>query len=244
MKVELRNVSEIKPYAHNPRVNDQAIAAVPASIREFGFRQPIVLDEEGTIVVGDTRFKAALSLGLHQVPVHVATGLSPAQLKAYRLADNQTATLSEWNFDFLAQELLDLQRLDFDLDPIGFSTDELGQLMNPDPLQGLTDPDEIPAPPDVPITQPGDLWALDNHRLLCGDAGKTEDVDRLLDGAAVHLVHTDPPYGVGVEPRSNNAIASGLSSFAGAKHHQRFDAARHPEKAQPTTKKMRAKTDP
>src|SRR5262249_21196612 len=134
VKVELRNVSEIKPYAHNPRLNDQAVAAVAASIREFGFRQPIVLDEEGTIVVGDTRFKAALSLGLQQVPVHVATGLSPAQLKAYRLADNQTATLSEWNFDFLAQELLDLQRLDFDLDPIGFSMDELSRLINSGPL--------------------------------------------------------------------------------------------------------------
>jgi DNA modification methylase len=107
--------------------------------------------------------------------------------------------------------------------------------------EGLTDPDAIPEPPDEAVTQSGDLWLLGKHRLLCGDSSKAEDVDRLLEGAAIQLVNTDPPYNVRVEPRSNNAIAAGLSSFQGATHHQGLDLARHPEKSQPTTKKLRAK---
>ena len=113
---------------------------------------------------------------------------------------------------------------------------------------GLTDPDDVPEPPDEPVTQSGDRWILGDHRLLCGDSSKAEDVDRLLDGAPVHLVNTDPPYNVAVEPRSNNAIAAGNSSFPVAKpksrHHQAFDLARHPEKAKPTTKKLRPKDRP
>jgi len=104
--------------------------------------------------------------------------------------------------------------------------------------------DEVPAPPDEATTKPGDLWILGEHRLLCGDSIKPEDVDRLLDGATIHLVNTDPPYNVKVEPRSNNAIAAGLSSFAGPKHHQSLDLARHPEKSKPTGKKLRAKDRP
>jgi DNA modification methylase len=104
--------------------------------------------------------------------------------------------------------------------------------------------DEVPAPPDEAITQPGDLWTLGDHRLLCGDSSKPEDVDRLLDGATIHLVNTDPPYNVKVEPRSNNAIAAGLSSFSGPKHHQSLDLARHPEKSKPTGKQLRAKDRP
>jgi len=102
----------------------------------------------------------------------------------------------------------------------------------------------IPEPPDAAKTKPGDLWLLGNHRLLCGDSGKPKDVDRLLAGAAIHVVNTDPPYNVQVEPRSNNAISSGLSSFAGTKHHQRFDVNRHPKKSKPTSKKMRARDRP
>jgi DNA modification methylase len=109
---------------------------------------------------------------------------------------------------------------------------------------GQTDPDDVPAPPDEAITQPGDLWILGNHRLLCGDSSKAEDVDRLLDGAKIHLVNTDPPYNVKVEPRSNNAIAAGLSSFQASTHHQKMDVARHPGKAKPTGKKLRAKDRP
>jgi DNA modification methylase len=243
MQVELRPITSIKPYPGNPRHNDDAVDAVAKSIREFGFRQPIVVDEEGVIVVGDTRYKAALKLGLETVPVHVAEGLTPAQLKAYRIADNQTAGLSEWNYELLPIELSELQSLDYDLGLLGFDQDQLARLLNPGLKDGLCDPDDVPAPPDEATTRPGELWILGNHRLLCGDASKTEDVDRLLDGAAIHLVNTDPPYNVRVEPRSNNAIAAGLSSF-GTTHHQKLDVVRHPEKAKPTDKKLRAKDRP
>ena len=215
MHVEMRPIHTIFPYEHNPRHNDAAVHAVAESLREFGFRQPVVVDEDGVIIVGHTRFKAALKLGMEPVPVHVAVGLSPAQARAYRIADNQTATMSSWDDDKLPLELMGLQEMGFDLDLTGFSGDELLRLLGSDTNEGLTDPDAVPEPPDEAITQPGYLWVLGKHRLLCGDAGKPEDLDRLLDGAAVHLVNTDPPYNVKVEPRSNNAIAAGLSSFAG-----------------------------
>jgi DNA modification methylase len=213
MLVEERPIDSIRPYLNNPRHNDAAVDAVAASIREFGFRQPVVVDEDGVIIVGHTRYKAALKLGLATVPVHVAVGLSPAQAKAYRVADNKTATLSTWDDGKLALELMALQQEGFDLDLTGFSGDELMKLLEAPPAGGLTDPDDIPEPPDEAITKPGDVWILGTHRLLCGDSSKPEDVDRLLDGQPVHLVNTDPPYNVRVEPRSGNAIAAGLSSF-------------------------------
>jgi len=243
MYVEMRLISSIRPYENNPRLNDAAVDAVAASIKEFGFRQPFVVDEDSVIVVGHTRYKAALKLGMTEVPVHVAIGLTPAQLKAYRLADNQTAQLSGWDEDKLPIELMGLQEMDFDLNLTGFSGDELLRLLE-QPTEALTDPDDVPEPPDEAITQPGDLWLLGEHRLLCGDSSKAEDVDRLLAGDPVHLVNTDPPYNVKVEPRSNNAIAAGLSSFQGTTHHQGFDVERHPEKARSTHTKMRAKDRP
>jgi ParB-like chromosome segregation protein Spo0J len=244
MLVEMRSLDSIRPYANNPRLNDAAVDAVAASIKEYSFRQPIVVDEDGVIIVGHTRYKAALKLGLTEVPVHVVTGLSKAQVKAYRIADNQTAQLSGWDDDKLPLELAGLQEMGFDLNLTGFGADELLRLLGSESTEGLTDPDDIPEPPDEAITQPGDLWLLGNHRLLCADSSKPEDVDRLLDGAPIHLVNTDPPYNVKVEPRSNNAIAAGLSSFQGTTHHQGFDVERHPEKAQSTHKKMRAKDRP
>ncbi len=244
MKIDLWPIARVKPYEKNPRINDGAVDAVAASLREFGFRQPIVVDPEGVIIVGHTRWKAAQKLGLAKVPVHVATDLTPQQIKAYRIADNQTATIAEWDFDLLPIELSELRDEGFDLGLLGFDADELAGLLDPGVKDGLCDPDEVPEPPDEAITQPGDLWILGTHRLLCGDSSKPEDVDRLLDGAAIHLVNTDPPYNVKVEPRSNNAIAAGLSSFAGTTHHQGLDLARHPEKSKPTKKKLRAKDRP
>jgi DNA modification methylase len=243
MKVEMRRLADIKPYEDNPRHNDAAVDAVAASIQEFGFRQPIVTDEQDVIIVGHTRYKAAKKLGLEFVPVHVAIGLTPERARAYRIADNQTATIATWDEDKLPLELLALQQAGFNLELTGFSADELLRLME-SPTEGLTDPDAVPEPPDAATTQPGDLYILGNHRLVCGDSSKPEDVDRLLDGAVIHLVNTDPPYGVKVEPRSNNAIAAGLSSFEGTTHHQKLDVERFPEKAQPTTKKLRPKDRP
>src|SRR5580692_12234552 len=176
MKIKLRALSTIKPYPGNPRHNDPAVDAVAASIQEFGFRQPIVVDAEGVIVVGHTRYKAALKLGLTEVPVHVLVGLSPAQIKAYRLADNQTATLSAWDNEKLALELVALQEMDFDLNLTGLAADELLQLLQPPTREGLTDPDDVPAPPDEATTRPGDLWLLGRHRLLCADSSKPQEV--------------------------------------------------------------------
>jgi DNA modification methylase len=160
------------------------------------------------------------------------------------LHDNQTSNLSSWDFKLLPIELAELQHAEYDLGLLGFSADQLSRLLGGDINEGLTDPDDVPLPPDKAITQPGDLWILGDHRLLCGDSAKPDDVDRLLDDATIQLVNTDPPYNVKVEPRSNNAIAAGLSSFAGPKHHQSLDLARHPEKAKPTRKKLRAKDRP
>lgn len=245
MKIELREISEIKPYETNPRKNDAAVDAVIASITEFGFRQPIVVDSEGVIICGHTRYKAASRMGLSKVPVHVATDLTPEQIKAYRIADNKTSDLSDWNYDLLPLELDELKACNYDLGLLGFTENELARIINGDLSSGACDPDEIPAPPDEAITQPGDIWILGEHRLMCGDSSKPEQLDRLLAGAVIHLVNTDPPYNVKVEPRSNNAIAAGLSSFAATNnHHQALDLARHPEKAKATGKKLRAKDRP
>lgn len=214
LTIELRSIGDIRPYPNNPRTNDNAVDAVAASIREYGWRQPIVVDSEGVIICGHTRYKAAQKLGIDQVPVHVATDLSPEKIRAYRIADNQSADLADWNYDLLPIELKELGEGGYDLGLLGFDTDELAKLLDTGVNEGLTDPDDVPLPPDEAITQSGDLWILGNHRLLCGDSSSPADLDRLLAGAPIHLCNTDPPYHVKVEPRSNNAIAAGLSSFS------------------------------
>jgi ParB-like chromosome segregation protein Spo0J len=196
----LRKTDSIKPYERNPRINDGAVEAVANSIREFGFRQPIVVDSDDVIVCGHTRWKAARKLGLEKVPVHVGSDLKPEQLRAYRIADNKVADLATWDFDLLPTELLELCDMDFDLDLLGFGADELAQLLGDDVKEGLTDPDDIPDPPDEAIAQRGELIILGSHRLLCGDSSSPSDVDQLLEGRQIHLVNTDPPYNVRVEP--------------------------------------------
>ena len=240
MDVKLMKTDAIRPYESNPRLNDQAVDAVAASLREFGFRQPIVIDEAGVIIVGHTRWKAAKKLGLAKVPVHVAKDLSPEQIKAYRIADNQTATLAEWDYELLPIELKGLQDANYDIDLLGFSADDLAQMLDPGLQDGQCDPDEVPAPPDEATTQPGDLYILGEHRLLCGDSAKAEDVDRLLDGARIQLVNTDPPYNVKVASRSNNAIAATGDRPIGQ---QGMDMAIR-GKTHATDKKLRAKDRP
>ncbi len=248
MKVEQWKIDDVKPYENNPRQNEEAVDAVAASIREFGFRQPIVVDEDGVIVCGHTRFKAAQKLGLDEVPVHVVRGLSPEQVRAYRLADNATRDLSEWDYELLPIELGALSDAGYDLGLIGFPKDELAGLMDTGELkEGLTDPDQVPEPPDEAITKAGDLWLLGEHRLLCGDAGKAEDVDQLLDGETIQLVNTDPPYNVRCEPRSSTAIAAGQSSYPDLSrkmHHQGFDVARGVTDPKKARRKMRPKDRP
>lgn len=238
MKIEHREITEVKPYANNPRDNDPAVATVARSIEAFGWRQPIVVDEDGVIVCGHTRWKAAKSLGIDKVPVHVAKDLTPEQIKAYRIADNKSASMSDWDYDLLPLEFAELQQMDIDPELTGFTLEEIQALHAQEGTEGLTDPDEVPEPPEDPTTQPGDLWILGNHRLLCGDSTNEAHVDRLLDGAKIHLVNTDPPYNVKLEPRSNNAIASSGKKHT---HHQGLDVARHPEKEKATHTQMRAR---
>lgn len=172
--VELKPIDTIKPYPGNPRDNDGAVDAVAASLKEFGFRQPIVVDGDGVIIVGHTRWKAAKQLGLGKVPVHVATDLPPEKVKAYRIADNQTASLADWDFELLPVELKELEQLDYDLSLLGFDEEELARLLDGDITEGLTDPDEVPELPDEPVTQLGDLWLMGTYTTCphCGEVNE------------------------------------------------------------------------
>jgi ParB-like chromosome segregation protein Spo0J len=174
--IEFRSIDSIRPYEKNPRHNDDAVDAVAASLKEFGFRQPIVVDGDGIIVCGHTRYKAAQKLGLAKVPVHVARDLTPEQIRGYRIADNQTSTLSDWDYDILPIELAELQDAGFDLGLLAFDEDELAKLLKVEPAEGLTDDDAVPEPPAEPITQPGDLWLLGAY-WECEDCGKRYDYD-------------------------------------------------------------------
>jgi DNA modification methylase len=196
MKVEMMQIDKLIPYARNPRRNDAAVDAVAASIKEFGFRQPIVVDEDMVILVGHTRFKAARKLGLQEVPVHVATGLTDAQKKAYRIADNRLNEIAEWDNDLLELELEDLRMVDFDLALTGFDADELLEIMAGEEttIEGNTDEDAAPEVPETPVSKPGDVWLLGGHRVMCGDSTSTESVDLLMQGSKADMVFTDPPY--------------------------------------------------
>jgi len=196
LKITTCPIADLVPYDRNPRLNDRAVDAVAESIQRFGFRQPIVVDPEGVIVCGHTRWKAAQRLGLEKVPVHVARDLTPAQIRAYRIADNKTAELADWDSDLLSIELAELEGEGIDWTLLGFDGRELSGLFEPAAHQGATDPDEVPDAPaaEDAVTRPGDLWVLGRHRLLCGDSTSPGDVDRLMDGQRAALVATDPPY--------------------------------------------------
>ena len=240
MQIELRKIGDITPYSGNPRKNDAAVRAVVESIRQFGFRQPIVVDADGVIICGHTRYKAAITLGLEHVPVHVAQDLTPEQIRAYRIADNKSAELSDWDYELLPIELSALQETNYDISTLGFNANELATLLDPMLRDGLTDSDNVPEPPDAPVTQRGDLWLLGDHRLLCGDAAKSEDVDRLIGGERIHLVNCDPPYNFCVEPSTNNAILAGHLSKS-RREHRRGNRKKH---FVPNTKKLRPKDRP
>jgi site-specific DNA-methyltransferase (adenine-specific) len=201
MEIKQMKLEEVIPYDNNPRINDDAVEAVIASVREFGFRQPIVVDADMVIIVGHTRWKAAKQMGLATVPVHVATDLTPEQVKAYRIADNQTGNIAEWDYELLPLELADLQEADFDLSLLGFDASELDKILNGDDVvtAGETDPEEIPETPEVPESKRGEVYQLGNHRLLCGDATDSTDIETLMGGKKADLLLQDPPYNVDYE---------------------------------------------
>ena len=206
MQINNVAIGAVVPYARNPRRNDAAISKVAASLQEFGWRQPIVVDAEMVVVAGHTRLEAARSLGMGEVPIHVATGLTPEQIKAYRLADNRVGQEAEWDHELLRLELGELESMDFALDLTGFDSDELLELMADPFEEGQTDPDEVPDLPEEPVTKPGDLWLLGQHRLLCGDSTNQTDLDILLNGQKADMVFTDPPWNVNYgDIKTNNA---------------------------------------
>jgi len=197
------------------------------------------------VVAGNGTLEAAKSLGWTEIAA-VTTNLQGAEARGFAIADNRTAELAEWDVVRLSEELQALPQDVFAT--LGFDDKELKKIVHEAEkvlraMQDEPDLDAVPEPPDAATTKPGDLWVLGRHHLLCGDSARPEDLERLLDGTQIDLVNADPPYGVRVEPRSNNAIAAGLSSFA-ATHHQGLDVARHPDKRSATHTKLRAKDRP
>jgi len=195
--VEQWPIERLIPYARNPRKNDEVVDKMAAAIQEFGFRIPVVARSDGAVVDGHLRLKAAQRLGLKEVPVALADDLSEAQIKAFRLLANRSASWAEWDDELLQLELEDLQELGFDLSMTGFSDEELADLIDGEESEaGLTDENAVPETPVEPVSKLGDLYILDNHRLLCGDSTAMENVERVLDGTLADMVFTDPPYNV------------------------------------------------
>lgn len=190
MKIQMMAIGELIPYINNPRQNDDAVDAVASSIKNFGFKVPIVIDGKNEIINGHTRLKAAKKLGLDEVPVIVADDLTPEQIKAFRLADNKVGELAEWDEDLLAIELEELENLDFDMEQFGFEEldfDEENEIIEDEFDEEL---------PEEPKSKLGDVYQLGRHRLMCGDSTCQEHINQLLNGEKVNIVYTDPPYGM------------------------------------------------
>ncbi len=191
-----RDTSTLIPYVGNSRTHSDAqIKQIAASIQEFGFTNPVLIDENSSVIAGHGRILAAELIEQKEVPCIVLEGLTKAQQKALVIADNQLALNADWDLDRLTLELESLAELDFDIDLLGFDDDFLDGLLNEE-NSGLTDEDDIPEPPEDPVTVPGDIWTLGNHRLMCGDSTSIDAIDRLMDGQKADMVFTDPPYNI------------------------------------------------
>jgi DNA modification methylase len=193
-QVERRKVADLIPYARNSRTHsDEQVGQIAASIKEWGWTVPVLIDPDGGLIAGHGRIMAAQKLGIEDVPCMVAEGWTDAQKKAYVIADNKLALNAGWDDAMLKIELGELGDLDFDLSLTGFGDDELAALLD-EPTDGLTDEDAVPEAPKVPVTVEGDVWLLGRHRLLCGDSTSIDAVDKLMDGQKADMVFTSPPY--------------------------------------------------
>jgi ParB-like nuclease family protein len=213
-KVERWPIDRLIPFARNARTHTPArITQIAASIREWGWTMPVLVGEDGGLIAGHGRVLAARQLGLAEIPVMVAQGWTEAQRRrAYRLADNQLALNAGWDPELLRLELGELKLEGFVLALTGFGDIELAGILA-DRTEGLTDPDDAPAVPEHPVSQPGDLWILGRHRLLCGDSTVATDVERVLGGIQPHLMVTDPPYGVDPATMAAARVAAGVTSL-------------------------------
>jgi hypothetical protein len=207
--VERGPLSRLTPYARNARTHSDAqVAQIAASIREWGWTVPVLVNEDGTIIAGHGRVLAAQRLALTEVPVMVARGWSEAKRRAYVLADNKLTLNGGWDEALLRAELADLAGMGADLSLTGFSAEEV-QALTADTSAGLTHPDAVPEPPVVPVSRLGDVWLLGRHRLVCGDCTDSAVVSAGLNGARPHLMVTDPPYGVEYDPAWRNETLEG-----------------------------------
>ena len=196
MQIVNMKITDVRPYEKNPRFNDDAVEAVANSIREFGWRAPIVVDKDMVIICGHTRLKAAKKLGLEEVPVHIASDLSPEQIQAYRIADNKTGEIAEWNYELLPLELRELQESEFDLSLLGFDMEELDRMLNGSDdntvTEGETEADAVPEVPEIPKSKRGEKYQLGDHILLCGDSTVPEDIAKLMGDEQADLYLVDP----------------------------------------------------
>ena len=212
---KLASVAGLVPYARNARTHSDAqVAQIAASIREFGFTNPVLVDADRGVIAGHGRLLAARKLGMAEVPTIELSHLKPAQRRAYVLADNRLALSAGWDEDLLRIELGELQADGFDLGLTGFDPCEIANFLA-DPITGLTDPDDVPAPPDTPTSRPGNVWLLGRHRLVCGDSTDPATVERVLNGVRPHLMVTDPPYGVDYDPAWRNRAGLGSTQRVG-----------------------------
>jgi DNA modification methylase len=202
--IEWLETKGLIPYAKNSRTHSEAqVAQIAGSIKEFGFNNPVLVDEDNGIIAGHGRVMAAQKLGLQTVPCIRLAHLSETQRKAYVIADNRLALNAGWDDQMLTLELQELDGEDFDLSLLGFEADELNALLNPiKETEGLTDEDAVPDAPEEPKTKPGDIYQLGRHRLMCGDSTSIDAVEKLMDGNQVDLIFTDPPYNVAFNGRS------------------------------------------
>jgi len=206
VKIEQIKLDALIPYARNSRTHSDAqVAQIAASIKEFGFTNPVLIDETGSIIAGHGRVMAARKLAIADVPSIRLTHLTEAQKKAYIIADNKLALNAGWDDEMLAVELTDLKDMGFDLDLTGFSTDEIEALLAPTGTEGLTDEDAVPEVPEAPVTVLGDVWLLGKHRVMCGDSTSIDAVEKLMDGQKADMVFTDPPFNVGVAGGTRDA---------------------------------------
>lgn len=209
LDVRWQSVTDLTPYARNSRTHsDEQVAQVAASIKEFGWTNPILIDENNGIIAGHGRLQAAQRLGESNVPTIVLTGLTDAQKRAYVIADNKLALNAGWDNDMLAVEIADLIEEGFDLDLTGFDGDEVNKLLAESEKveEGLTDEDAVPEAPDDPVSKLGDVWVLGKHRVVCGDCTDQTAVDLLMDGQMADMVFTDPPYNVDYSGRGKNNL--------------------------------------
>jgi DNA modification methylase len=204
MEIELLLIEKLIPYARNSRTHsDEQVAQVAASIMEFGFTNPVLIGKDNDIIAGHGRVLAARKLALKEVPCIRLGHLTENQKRAYVIADNKLALNSGWDDELLKVELLTLKDEDFNIDLLGFNTEELDALLLTEQIEGETDPDDVPEAPEDPVTVLGDIWTLGNHRLMCGDSTSIDAVEKLMDGQRGDMVFTDPPYGVAYEGGHN-----------------------------------------